>query len=54
MSAKKEVVIYPMDNDTFSIYEESGQALEHDFPTEKEAKEYAEDQNCKVVDSFNI
>lgn len=52
---KKVVILMTDDNNGFwSIYEESGQALEHDFSSEKEAKEYAKDQNWEVVESFNI
>ena len=51
----KKVVILMTDDDKglWSIYEESGQALEHDFNSEEEAVQYAKDQKWERVDTFN-
>jgi len=51
----KNVTILMTDDDKglWSIYEESGQALEHDFDSEDEAVEFAEDQGWKRVETFN-
>jgi hypothetical protein len=52
----KDVVILMTDDDRgyWSIYEESGQALEYDFNSEEEALKYAKDQNWNIVETFNI
>lgn len=48
----KEVTIVNLDN-TWSIYDDSGQCLEPDFEFEEDAVAYAKDQNWNVVDFFN-
>ena len=52
----KKVVILMTDDDCgyWSIYEESGQALEFDFNSEDEAVEYAESVNWERVENFNV
>lgn len=50
---KKVVIIMTDDNKgLWSIYEESGQALEFDFESEEEAKNYAIDNDCIIVETF--
>ena len=41
------------DRGYWSIYEESGQALEHDFNSEEEAVDFAEGQGWERVDLFH-
>lgn len=52
----KEVIIIMTDDNLglWSIYEESGQALEFDFPSENDAVIYANDQNWQRVENFNL
>jgi len=52
----KEVVILLTDDNRglYSIYEESGQVIEHDFKSYEEAREYARDCDYLIVDSFNF
>ena len=56
MKPKKNVVIIMTDDNLgyWSIYEESGQSLEFDFESEKEAIEFAKKQNWNRVNSFNF
>ena len=49
----KEVIII-QDDWGFTIYEESGQALECDFENYDLAEDFAKNQNWKVVEHFNI
>jgi len=41
-------------NGLWSIYEESGQAIEHDFESEQEAIDFAIDENWQIVENFYI
>ena len=52
----KEVVVLLTDDNRglWSIYEESGQALEHDFQSSSEAIEYCNDQGWVIVETFNL
>ena len=51
---KTQVIISEDENKLFSIYEESGQYLENDFETYDDAKQYCENQNWLIVESFNV
>lgn len=53
---KTKVVILLTDDNRgyYSIYEESGQAIEHDFTSYKEAEEWAIGCDYEVVESFNF
>tara|TARA_R110000868_G_scaffold45465_1_gene150997 strand:- start:1454 stop:1621 length:168 start_codon:yes stop_codon:yes gene_type:complete len=50
----KNVVVLMTDDDAglWSIYEESGQALEFDFESEQQAIEFANQQNWNIVKYF--
>ena len=51
-SNKEPLVIIEWDSDNFSLYNESGQAIEHDFNSRTEAKQWAVDNNYNIVDTF--
>lgn len=52
---KEQVVVIMTDDDLgyWSIYSESGQAIEHDFGSEYQAVEFASINGYEVVDTFN-
>lgn len=55
-ASEKNVVVIMTDDDKglWSIYEESGQAVEHDFKSEYLAVQYATNNDMNVVDYFNF
>jgi len=52
---KQKVIIIMTDDDKglWSIYDESGGAVEHDFESEGEAMQFADDNNMKPIKYFN-
>lgn len=53
-SMPEKVVIEQMEDDLYHIYNEAGQIIEADFDSYEEAKQYANDNNFIVVNSFHI
>lgn len=53
---KTDVVILLTDDNKglYSIYEESGQAIEFDFESFNEAKDWCVECGYNIVDSFNF
>lgn len=50
----EKVVVEQMEDETFSLYNESGQMVEEGFESQVEAKEFAKDCGFEVVETFFI
>jgi len=55
MEKRKVVILMTDDNKGYwSIYDESGGAIEHDFESEDEAYQFADDNDMEPVNTFNV
>lgn len=50
----RRVVLEGWENNEWSLHNESGQAVESDFSSRKEAEQYAKDNGYTIVESFNF